>query len=148
MKVSQAVPGRVFVIRLEDGDILHEAIEGLAVAEGIRAAALIAVGGADSGSRLVVGPADGRASPVVPLEHVLDNVHEICGTGTLFPDEAGRPILHMHLAAGRKDSAVAGCVRRGVKVWHVMEVVLWELRETSATRRRDAATGFELLDPG
>ncbi len=148
MKVSQAVPGRVFVIRLEDGDILHEAIEELAVAERIRAAALVVVGGADAGSRLVVGPQDGRSSPVVPLEHVLGNVHEICGTGTLFPDEAGRPVLHMHIAAGRKDAAVAGCVRRGVKVWHVMEVILWELRETVATRRKDPATGFELLDPG
>ncbi|MDY6863052.1 MAG: DUF296 domain-containing protein, partial [Thermodesulfobacteriota bacterium] len=27
MKYSQAKPGRIFVIRLEDGDIIHEEIE-------------------------------------------------------------------------------------------------------------------------
>lgn len=148
MKVSESVLGRVFVVRLEDGDILHESIEQFAAAKNIKAAALIVVGGADAGSRLVVGPADGRSHPIVPMEHILDNVHEVCGTGTIFPDETGKPILHMHLAAGRSDSAVAGCVRRGVRVWHVMEVVLWELCDTTACRRRDPATGFELLDPG
>ena len=44
MKYTQAKQGRVFIIRLEDGDILHEEIEKLAVMQGIRAAALFAVG--------------------------------------------------------------------------------------------------------
>ena len=30
MKYSEAKPGRIFVIRLEDGDIVHEAIESFA----------------------------------------------------------------------------------------------------------------------
>ena len=67
MKYSQAKQGRIFVIRLEDGDVLHEEIEKFAGAQGIRAAALLAVGGADRGSALVVGPAEGRVKPVVPL---------------------------------------------------------------------------------
>jgi len=147
MKYSEARRGRTFVIRLEDGDVLHEEIERFAAEKSIRAASLIAVGGADEGSRLVVGPEDGRASPVIPMEHVLDNVHEIAGVGTLFPDRDGNPILHMHMACGRKASAVTGCVRRGVKVWHVMEVILTELTDTKAVRKLDAATGFELLSP-
>lgn len=147
MKWSQARQGRAFVIRLEDGDILHESVERFASQQGIRAAALIAVGGADAGSRLVVGPREGRAAPVEPMEHLLGNVHEIAGVGTLFPDSEGKPVLHMHLAAGRGSHAVAGCVRRGVKTWHVMEVILWELLDSSAARKRDAATGFELLQP-
>jgi len=56
MKYSEAKSGRVFVLRLEDGDVLHESIEAFARARGIRAAALIALGGADKGSTLVVGP--------------------------------------------------------------------------------------------
>ena len=35
----------------------------------------------------------------------------------------------------------------GVKVWHVLEVVLTELVGSTARRRPDSATGFELLEP-
>jgi len=147
MKFSEAKPGRVFVIRLEDGDILHEEIERFAAEKGICAATLTAVGGVDAGSRLIVGPEEGRSEKIVPMEHVLDDVCEVTGTGTLFPDEGGAPILHMHLACGRGDKTVTGCVRRGVKVWHVLEIILTELTETQAARRPDATTGFNLLSP-
>jgi predicted DNA-binding protein with PD1-like motif len=147
LKYSEAKQGRVFVIRLEDGEILHETIEQFAFDQGIRAAYMIVLGGADSHSRLVVGPEDGQASPVNPLTHELDNVHEIIGTGTLFPDEDGKPLLHMHVAAGRKDSTITGCVRTGVKVWQVAEVVLIELLETTAVRKMEPALGFKLLQP-
>jgi len=55
MKFSEAKAGRVFVIRLEDGDILHEEIERFAAENEIRAATLTAVGGVDAGSCLIVG---------------------------------------------------------------------------------------------
>jgi len=35
MKYSEAERGRVFVIRLEDGDVIHESIEGFAKEHGI-----------------------------------------------------------------------------------------------------------------
>jgi predicted DNA-binding protein with PD1-like motif len=53
----------------------------------------------------------------------------------------------MHATAGRGDEAVTGCVRLGVHVWHVLEVVLWELTETTGRRVFDPRTGFELLEP-
>ena len=116
MKYSEAKHGRIFVIRLEDGDIVHDEIERFAREKSIGAAGLIIVGGADQESKFVVGPEEGRATPVVPMEHVLDEVHEIAGVGTLFPDDAGNPVLHMHMACGRGDRAVVGCVRAGVRV--------------------------------
>ncbi|HMK65172.1 MAG TPA: PPC domain-containing DNA-binding protein [Thermodesulfobacteriota bacterium] len=100
MQYSEAKQGRIFVIRLEDGEILHETIERFAADQAIRAAYLIVLGGADGGSRLVVGPEDGRAVPVLPMVHELDDVHEIVGTGTLFLDEEDQPVLHMHTASG------------------------------------------------
>jgi len=147
MKYSETTIGRVFVIRLEDGDILHETIERFASEKGVRAAALIAVGGVDASSRLVVGPEDGRARPVVPMETVLGAVHEAAGVGTLFPDEDGQPILHMHLACGRQEQSITGCVRRGVRIWHVLEVILVELSDAGSLRKTDPATGFKLLVP-
>ena len=65
----------------------------------------------------------------------------------MFPGEDGRPMLHMHISCGRESKAVTGCVRRGVKVWHVMEIILIELLDTEATRKRDPTTGFALLEP-
>ena len=147
MKYSEARQGRIFVIRLEDGEVLHEEIKRFSSNRGIRAALLIAVGGADKDSTLVVGPEEPRATPVVPMEHKLQDVHEIVGSGTIFPNESGQPILHMHTACGRKSSSVTGCVRSGVRVWNVMEVILIELLNTSGLRRYDPVTGFELLNP-
>lgn len=147
MKFSEAKMGRVFVIRLEDGDVLHEKIERFAVEKKIRAATITAVGGVDAGSRLIVGPEQGRSEKIVPMELVLDDVCEATGSGTLFPDEEGNPILHMHLACGRGEKTVTGCVRCGVKVWHVLEIILTELTETLSVRRYDAVTGFKLLNP-
>jgi predicted DNA-binding protein with PD1-like motif len=147
MKYSEAQLGRIFVIRLEDGDIVHEAIESFAKAKSIEAAALVILGGADTGSRLVVGPQEGRATPIVPLSFLLDNVHEVAGVGTLFPDDEGNPILHLHMACGRKGETVTGCVRAGVKVWQVMEAVLFELDQSTGVRRIDGVTGLKRLQP-
>jgi predicted DNA-binding protein with PD1-like motif len=52
MQYSQAEPGRVFVIRLEDGEVVHEEIEAFARRHGIAAASVLVVGGADNGSKL------------------------------------------------------------------------------------------------
>jgi len=147
MKYSKAKQGRTFVIRLEDGDIIHEQLEEFARVHSINAAAVIAVGGADEGSKLVVGPEQGRSKPITPMEHILRDVHEISGVGTIFPDKDHNPVLHMHIACGREDSTVTGCVRRGVKVWHLLELILFELLDSSASRIFDEQTGFELLEP-
>ncbi len=145
MKYCRAEAGRIFILRLEHGEILHEAIEAFCARNSIQAAEVGVLGGADRGSRLVVGPRDGNARPIVPLVAILDGVHEASGTGTVFPDEAGAPVLHLHLACGRGRKTVTGCARTGVLVWQVMEVVIRELTGTEAARRLDPDTGFELL---
>ena len=148
MKYSQASLGRVFVVRLEDGDIVHECLERFAREQAISAAGLIALGDADAGSRLIAGTEKGRASPLVFVERLLDEAHEVAGVGTIFPDEEGNPVSHVHMACGRKDSVVVGCVRTGVKVWHVMEIIVVELLDSTAVRRFEAGLpGFKLLNP-
>jgi predicted DNA-binding protein with PD1-like motif len=147
MRYSQARPGRVFILRLEDGDIVHEVIERFAVEQNILAASLIVVGGADDGSRLVVGPREDRGLPVEPMQHALEHTHEVAGVGTLFRDEAGVPLVHMHMACGRAGATVTGCIRSGVRVWHVMEVILQELVETTARRATEQPLGLKLLQP-
>jgi predicted DNA-binding protein with PD1-like motif len=147
MKFSQGKNGRVFVIRLEDGEVIHEVLERFANDHHIGGASVSIVGAVDKGSKLVVGPKKGDAMPPNPMEHVLNEVHEMTGVGTIFPNENGQPILHMHIACGRQADAVAGCVRRGVRVWKTAEVIIHEIIGISARRELDHATGFEMLNP-
>ena len=145
MKYTEATQGRVFVLRLENGEIVHEVIENFAKQNKIKVAYVSIIGGAAKESRLVVGPEDGDATPVVPTVHILDNVYEVTGTGTLFPDDQEEPMLHLHMACGRKSSTVTGCIRSGVKVWLIMEVVITELLGASGKRVMDSEIGFKLL---
>jgi predicted DNA-binding protein with PD1-like motif len=145
MKYATARLGRVLVLRLEDGDVVHECIEEAARAEGISRATVILLGGADRGSRLVVGPEDGRSDPIVAVERALHDVHEMVGAGTLFPNEDGRPVLHLHASCGRGDLVTTGCIRAGVVTWLIGECVIIELVDTEACRRVDPASGFALL---
>ena len=145
MKFSQCQPGRIYIISLENGDIVHEEIEQFARNQSIKAASLIIIGGAGKGSKLIVGPENPGNLPVAPLEHILENVHEVVGAGTLFPNKEGNPVLHLHMACGRKSSTKTGCIRRGVKVWYTMEVILFELLESTGKRVLDTQTGFARL---
>lgn len=147
MKYSEARQGRTFVLRLEHGETLHEQIEAFAWEQSIKAGVVVILGGAASGSRLIAGAEGEQRVPLAPKRHVLEGVHDAMGTGTIFPDEAGNPVLHMHVGCGRGGASVTGCIREGVKVWLVMEAVVMELVQTEATRVLDEATGLKLLQP-
>ena len=146
MKYSEANLGRIFVLRLEHGDRIPDIIEEFAANQQINAAVLHFLGGADTDSKIVVGPEDGTASKPRPMVTELLGTSEAVGMGTLFLNEAGVPKLHLHSAFGRNRETVTGCTREGVKVWHIGEVVLYELLNTTAKRRIDPETGFELLE--
>ena len=147
MRFSEAERGRVFVARLEHGEVVHDCIESFCTTKGINAARVTIIGGADDGSQLVVGPKRGEALPPDPMVRRLSGVHEMTGVGTVFLNEEGDPVLHMHIACGRDRNTVTGCARAGVKVWHVAEVLIEELADCSAGRMMDEDTGFALLEP-
>jgi predicted DNA-binding protein with PD1-like motif len=145
MKYSQGAIGRIFVLRLEDGDLLNDTLEAFAREQELKRALAFYLGGAADGSRVVVGPDAARPDAVIPLVHILAGVQEALAVGTIFPNEAGEPVLHMHAASGREGGATVGCTRAGLQTWLVGEVVLLEIVGTEARRELDAATGFELL---
>ena len=68
----------------DEVDFLGRRVEAFAAEHEVRAATVIAVGGADDGSQLVVGPENDRGQPVVPLLHSLKHAHEVAGVGTLL----------------------------------------------------------------
>jgi predicted DNA-binding protein with PD1-like motif len=146
MQFTEAKFGRVFVLRLHDGDHFPDVIESFAADNNVSAALCFFIGGAKEKSRIVVGPKDGIAVPPEPMTTLLNGVHEACGVGTIFADEEGKPKLHMHASFGRKENTVTGCVRMGVDVWRIGEVIVLELKGTSAHRAKDKETGFEFLE--
>ena len=146
MDYTEAKLGRVFVLRLHQNEVLHEAIEAFAAQKKISSALCFFVGGAENKSKVVVGPKDGKALPPDPMVTLLKGVHEACGVGTIFTNEEGKPKLHMHASFGRSETAVTGCVRMGVDVWQIGEVVILEISGASAKRGKNKETGFEFLE--
>ena len=145
MKYSEANMGRVFTLRLEDGDIIPDIIEEFAKTHQIETAFVLFLGGAKRDSKVVVGPRDGAASKPVPVITALQDASEAAGVGTIFMNEAGVPKLHLHSAFGRGDKTITGCTREGVIIWHVGEVIIVELINSGMMRKVDPVTGFELL---
>lgn len=147
MQYSEAKQGRVFIIKLDGGEIIPDVLEEFARNQGIERAYCFLVGGIGDGSRIIVGPErEMRKGRPVPIEYELEGVHEVFGTGTLFPDEEGNPVLHMHVAAGRKGKTSAGCSRAGIEVWNIGEVVFIELLDTRGKRVFEESSGFKKLE--
>jgi len=145
LEFTEAKMGRVFIIRLYDGDRIPDVLEGFAKNQRINSALCFFLGGAKENSRVVVGPKDGNAFPPEAMSTLLKGVHEACGVGTIFQNEEGKPKLHMHAAFGRQQETITGCVRLGVDVWQIGEVIILELTDTPAKRAVDKKTGFEFL---
>jgi predicted DNA-binding protein with PD1-like motif len=146
MQWTEGQIGRVFALRLEHGEKMPQVLEEFCAAREVANGFALMVGGADDGSRFVVGPEDGAVLPPNPVVTALSGAHEVAALGMIFPDETGAPMLHMHAAFGRGEEARSGCIRAGIVAWHVLEVLIVEVRGLSASRLPDAQTGFKLLE--
>ncbi len=148
MKYREGRMGRIFILRLEDGEPLNDTIEAFARQQQLSHGLAFFLGGSGDGSKVVVGPEAGR-DKIIPMIHLLKGSQEVLALGTIIPNESGEPLLHMHAAAGRDGKAAVGCTRAGVDVWLIGEVVLLEIMGAdTAQRKKDPATGFQLLQIG
>jgi predicted DNA-binding protein with PD1-like motif len=146
MQYTEGKLGRIFVIRLHDGDHLPGALESFVAEKNVSSALCFFLGGAKDKGKVVVGPSEGDVMPPIPMVRLLSGVHEVCGTGTVFPDETGIPKLHMHASFGRGSSTITGCIRMGIDIWQIGEIVVLELTHLAAHREKDKKTGFEFLE--
>ncbi|MFC2060365.1 PPC domain-containing DNA-binding protein [Chloroflexota bacterium] len=145
MKASEGQVGRVFVIRLEDGDVVPACIERFAVERGISVGHVILVGGI-GGGEVVVGPRKSVGMPPEPMLLPVDGAHEVVGVGVIAPGEDGQPALHMHASLGRAGRAMTGCLRPGVTTWLVGEAIIYEITGADVSRVPDEKSGFALLN--
>ena len=146
MKATEGKIGRVFVIRLEDGDLLPECIEKFAKKNKVTMGHVILVGGI-GGGQIVVGPRRSEQMPPEPMLLPVDGAHEVAGVGVIASDENGKPVLHIHAALGRSGQTMTGCLRPGVTTWLVGEAILYEIVGAKASRIKDKKSGFALLEP-
>ncbi len=150
MKFREGTLGRVFAVKLEEGDKIPDTIEEFARDRNISEAIVFFLGGYDDGSKVVVGPDLNCPEDIIPLIFDLKGPGEIVGLGTIFPDNNGVPILHMHVVSGREGKATVGCSRAGIKTWLTGEVVILEIKNMGGIRKtiegKASLKLFELKD--
>lgn len=144
MKAAEGKIGRIFIIRLEDGDMIPDCIEEFAEEKGIVIGHAVLIGGIGSGE-IVSGPRYSDQMPPDPMLLPVDGAHEVLASGIIAPDEKGKPVLHIHGALGRSGKTLTGCLRPGVNTWLVGEIILYEILGIEAKRAMDERSGFALL---
>jgi predicted DNA-binding protein with PD1-like motif len=145
MKATEGHIGRVFVLRLEDGDVVPDCIERFAAEKNISVGQVVLVGGI-GGGKVVVGPEDSVTMPPEPVLLPVKGAHEVVGVGVIAPDRDGRPILHIHASLGRAGKTLTGCLRPGVTTWLVGEAIIYEILGAKAARLPDKKSGFDLME--
>lgn len=142
MEYTKGDIGRIFLLKFNNEDIFLEELEKLAKKEQIETAVFVFLGALKEG-QLVVGP----RKPVIPLKPNRVDFKggwEVMGMGTVFTNEVG-PQIHIHATVGKKQKVLMGCVRKGAKVFLVVEAFVFELKGVKATKTIDSETGLNLL---
>lgn len=139
MEYQAGNTGRVFYIRLDDGEDLHAGITELVSKENVRCAWFHVFGGLRRAG-VVIGPRE----PVMPPEPVWKDVNdtrEVVGTGSVFWDD-DKPLIHLHAAMGHHGETLTGCVRKDIKVYLILELMLVEVVGIDVTRPWFKQGGF------
>ena len=145
MKASEGQLGRVFIMRLDEGDVVPTCIENFAEEKGISVGHVIFVGGI-GGGEVVVGPHRAEDRPLKRLRLPVDAANETVGVGVLAPNAEGKPVLHIHAALGRSGQTMTGCLQYGVTTWLVGEVIIYEILGAKAARVESRESGLVLLE--
>lgn len=142
MDYRQGTTGRVFSIRFDDGDDFLEELLAIIKKENIRQGWFQVIGGLRQ-AEFVTGPKE----PTMPPEPVWDSVdgaRETLGTGTVFWD-GDEPKIHLHAALGHHGQTTTACVRKGTRVYLILEVMLIEIAGIAADRPWYEKGGFNRL---
>ncbi len=145
MDYRQGTTGRIFCIRFDEGEDFLGGLLALLRKENVRQGWFHVIGGLRE-AVVVTGPRE----PVMPPDPVwaqLNSARETLGTGTVFW-EGEEPRLHLHAAMGHHGDTLTACVRKGTKVYLVLEVVLIEIAGLTATRPWYPEGGFNRLSFG
>ena len=143
MEYKTGSTGRIFAVRFDDGDDFLEEMLGLIKKENIRFGWFHVIGGLRQAD-VVTGP----KKPVMPPEPVwceIEGARETLGTGSIARDEKDEPKIHLHAALGHHGDTLTACVRKGTKVYLILEVYIIEVTGVDVSRPWFAEGGFNRL---
>jgi predicted DNA-binding protein with PD1-like motif len=142
MQFSEGNIGRIFVLRIDDGEDLIESVTEFVQKKDLKFVMGLFIGALSDG-KVVTGP-EFPVIPPVQLFETYESAWEVFGMVTIYPSADG-PKLHIHSALGRGREALVGCLREKASVYLVNEIVLFEFVGLNAMRELDQRSGFFLL---
>lgn len=134
MQYTEGQIGRVFVVRIDDGEDMLASLHRFILEKEIRAGSVVFLGALMDG-KMVTGP----EKPVIPPDpHFVffEGGWEVFGVGTIYPGEGG-PHIHYHASVGRAGHALTGCLREKAVTYLIVEAIIYEITGLSARREFD-----------
>jgi Predicted DNA-binding protein with PD1-like DNA-binding motif len=142
MQYSEGHMGRIFMIRIDDGEDLLASMDHFIVTHKIKAGMILILGALREG-RLVTGPEEPLIPPVPHYESVGGG-WEIFGVGTIYREADGKPSVHYHASVGRGTEVLTGCLREKASTYLIVEAVLMEFTGIYGKRLEDPASGLHM----
>ena len=133
---------RIVTIRFDEGDDFLHGLTEVVTKENIRCAWFFVLGGLRE-AEVVTGPKE-PVMPPDPVWRAVSGARETLGAGSIFWD-GDDPKIHLHAAMGHHGDTLTACVRKGAKVYLVLEVCLIEISGIDASRPWYPAGGFNRL---
>lgn len=134
MQYTEGQIGRVFAVRIDDGEDMLLSLRQFIVDKNIQAGSIHFLGALMNG-RIVTGPEE-PVIPPVPHFVTFEGGWEVFGFGTIYPGEGG-PSIHYHASVGRSSHALTGDLRDLVTTYLMVEVIIVEITGLSARREFD-----------
>ncbi len=141
MQYSEGQFGRIFMIRIDDGEDVFGSLQRFASEKDVRSGLVLFLGALREGA-LVTGPEELTIPPVPHFER-FGGGWEVFGVATIYPGEEG-PKFHYHASAGRGGRSLTGCLRERAEAYLVVEAVLFEFRNVYAKRVHDPSLGINV----
>jgi len=141
MQYAEGQIGRVFVVRIDNGEDFLISMHRFITEKGIESGSVIFLGALMNG-RMVTGPEE-PVIPPVPHFVMFEGGWEVFGVGTIYPGEDG-PHLHYHASVGRAGHALTGCLREKATTYLIVEAVILEFTGLQGRREFDEHTQTNL----
>jgi uncharacterized protein len=141
MQYTEGQIGRVFVVRIDDGEDMLISLRQFINDKSVCAGSILFLGALMNG-RMVTGPEE-PVIPPVPHFVMFEGGWEVFGVGTIYPGEGG-PHIHYHASVGRSGHALTGCLREKAISYLIVEVIILEFTGLSARRELDQKTQLHL----
>jgi hypothetical protein len=141
MHYSEGRLGRVFVLRIDDGEDFLAVTQKFVQDKSVKSGTILFLGALRKG-RMVTGPEE----PTIPPEPhyiMFEGGWEMVGLGTICQGNDA-PAIHFHASVGRAGHALTGCLREKAITYLVAEVVILEFSGLDIRRSLDEKMGVPL----